>query len=192
MEFKNEVTQIVLMIFFGIILNYSFYKISIHNPKHLNIYSFLTEIYIPVLLILVPFLVISRVVVNKKVKVEEAEEEKEIVDEKIIIKGENQNDFFELEFQKLIYIQSSNVYIDIVYIENKGIKKITVRSKISNVEKKNPQLIKTHRSYLINPNHYKFFKNEGNNLFVYLLNDIKIPISRNRRKDIKEQILSLQ
>ncbi|WP_093869822.1 LytTR family DNA-binding domain-containing protein [Tenacibaculum sp. MAR_2010_89] len=48
--------------------------------------------------------------------------------------------------------------------------------------------MKTHRSFLINPNHFKQFKIENKKLYIDMGFGKKIPVSRNLQTSIKSKL----
>ena len=63
-----------------------------------------------------------------------------------------------------------------------------MRGTISDVEEAFSQLLKTHRSFLINPIHFKQFKTENKKLFIDLGLGIIIPVSRGLQTEIKSAL----
>jgi len=150
---KNELIFLGLIIVFAAILNFGFYKyFVVSNINYaFNFIEYLQLFYLPALTIVLPFIIISRLLLGKF-------SEKNNAQAKITIKGKGQYDFINLKAEALVFIQSSDNYIEINFIENKVINKKLIRGTISEVEHTFPELLKTHRSYLINPTHFKQFK----------------------------------
>ena len=101
---------------------------------------------------------------------------------KIIIKGKGKYDLITLHMDELVFIHSSDNYVDVFFIEKNILKKKTLRETLSGLEKSFTFLMKTHRSFLINPNHFKQFKIENKKLYIDIGFGKKIPVST-RKKD---------
>ena len=98
---------------------------------------------------------------------------------------------FEIETKDLLYIQSSDNYIDICYENNNSVQHKLVRNTLSAVEKsiKHPALVRCHRSFIINKNHVRsIIRNTGRYKIIIETSNIEIPLSRKYKNDV---ILSL-
>ena len=99
----------------------------------------------------------------------------------------------QIEVEHIIYVEALDNYVNIVYEQN-GIKKITVRETISNIEQKTNLteiIYKPHRSYLVNLQYISKVAGDAQGLKVYLKNvDIAIPVSRNKIKEFRSLNMS--
>ncbi|AOW21327.1 LytTR family DNA-binding domain-containing protein [Urechidicola croceus] len=180
---KNELFLLLLLSIIGSIINFFFYKyIIVNNEPHT--YEFIHYqkfVYLPALTIILPFVFISRYILGKF-------SDKSTFENKITIQGDGQYDFIHLNSDDLLFIQSSDNYIEINYLEKSGIKKKLIRGKLSDVSNKFPKLLKTHRSYLINPIHFKQLKIENKKHFLDLGYGDLIPVSRALQSEVKSQL----
>lgn len=89
-----------------------------------------------------------------------------------------------LFYNDILYCIMFSPYIDI----HSSKEKITLRKKISDIEKELPSdmFVKCHRSYLVNLKYVKLISKN----FVTLDNGVKIPISRGKYKEVNEKFLS--
>jgi len=182
--YKNEFIFILLLVLVGFIFNYSFYWIAVpHQTKAYSIPLFIELIYGPAILIVLPFVGISRVLISQKR--EEVIKEKEIP-EKVTIQGEGKNEFTKLKLVQLVYVKSADNYVEVYYVEENTLHQKVLRGKISKIHKDFPELIKTHRSYLINPYHFKEFKTESDKFYSLLDYGVKVPVSRTFKKAVIE------
>lgn len=74
-------------------------------------------------------------------------------------------------------------YIEIFYTDNGQLKSKLIRYSLKKIQEDFDFLVQIHRSHLINPSHFKYWKNP-NTIF---LTQIELPVSKN----YKEQLLSL-
>lgn len=176
--YKNEFIFIGVMILIGFGVNFMFYKKFIaHNALGTYNYSqYFKWIYVRALAIILPFILAGRYVLGKL-------SENNTSENKIVIKGKGKLDFIALKTNELVFIQSSDNYI-----EKNMLKKIVIRETISEVEKSFPFLLKTHRSFLINPIHFKYFKTENKKLLIEVGFGYRIPVSRNLQASIKSEL----
>lgn len=180
-KIKNELLFLVIAIFLGWVFNYIFYKILVaeNEPGTYNIFHYLRWIYAPALLIILPFIIITRYIFAKLF-------EQKIIERKITIKGKGQHDFIQLKFDNLLFIQSSDNYIDIHYLEETSIHKKVIRGTITEIANNFPELLKIHRSFLINPSHFKQFKTENKKWYIDIGFGFLLPISRGLQTSVKE------
>ena len=84
--------------------------------------------------------------------------------------------------EQIIYIKADHVYIEIFLKDSKT---ITVRNTLSEIfmELKGSLFLMPHRSYIVNRNYIKSW--DQNNIY---LEEITIPVSRNRKKEIMDSL----
>ena len=109
---------------------------------------------------------------------------------KIEIKGEGTYEGLRLLLNDLICIQSSDNYIEVLYYSGKEVKKSLIRNKLSVVAEEFPELVRTHRSYIINPYHFQQWKTEKGKLSAELSSSIFVPISNTYKSSVKEVVNS--
>lgn len=146
------------------------------NPY--DLWYMLTTIFLPAIATILPIIIFGRFAFGKyKNKQTEAK--------KIEIKGEGNYEGLRLFFNDIISIQSSDNYIEVFYLIGKDLKKTLIRNKLSAIADEFPELLRTHRSYLINPYHFLKWKTEKSKLFVVLFHHIEVPVSRTFQNDVK-------
>ncbi|WP_422089634.1 LytTR family DNA-binding domain-containing protein [Tenacibaculum ovolyticum] len=182
-SFKKEFIFIGLMILIGFCINFLFYKnfVAYNEPETYNYYHYFKWIYLPALAIILPFILIGRYITGKF-------SENNIIEDKIVIKGKGKLDFIALKPNELVFVKSSDNYIEVNFLEKDIIKKKIIRETISEVQKSFPFLLKTHRSFLINPLHFKHFKTENKKLLIEVGFGYRIPVSRNLQASIKSEL----
>ena len=87
-----------------------------------------------------------------------------------------------LKLEDLLYIESSDNYISIKYLQNEQQKSVLIRNTLKNLEKEfeNSVLLRCHRSYMVNVERVSMVKKEGQNMKLLLSGpgNEKIPVSR--------------
>lgn len=159
------------------------YIIVPNEPNAYSVSYFITSIYIPALTAILPIIIFGRWAFGKY-------EEKKLEDQKIKINGEGNYEGLVLHSNDLISIKADDNYIEVLYIASGLFKKHLIRNKLSVIEKEHPQLIRTHRSYLINPFHFKRWKTGQGKLIAIMFSDIEIPVSKTYAKIVKEVLSS--
>lgn len=88
----------------------------------------------------------------------------------------------------LLYVASRDNYVKIFYEHGDKVINYMLRSTTKNIEDHfGKELIRCHRSYLVNINKIKLFNNNRDNMFITLKNNLvnPIPVSRSYRKNIE-------
>jgi hypothetical protein len=97
----------------------------------------------------------------------------------------------QVEVDNLIYIEALGNYLNIVY-DNDGIKKITLRETITNIEQRigaSEIIYKPHRSYMVNLQNIEKVTGDSQGLKIHLRDfDKVIPVSRNKIKEFRKHI----
>ena len=176
----SEVTFGLSMFLFGLILSRCVYLYVIvpGEPNPYSLSYFLTAIYLPAILTIFPIIAIGRWSFGRYF-------EKKLEDQKIEIQGEGTYEGLRLMMNDLICIKSDDNYIEVSYLNNGAIKKQLIRNKLSKIEADIPELMRTHRSYLINPNHFQQFKMDSGKLSVLLTSEMLIPVSKTYTEKVK-------
>ncbi len=166
-----EVLIIVLFNLLVLIGSYAYYKSGIVNGDYTFV-GFTLGIYYPVFFILLPVIVFGRWFIRKKIIHQNSE--------KIVLTGDNKLDILQIKEEDLISISSADNYVTVAYLRNDVVAKKLLRTTLKNINSQLPQLLKVHRSHLINPIHLKEWKNPN----TLVLTQMEVPVSKNYKKDI--------
>jgi hypothetical protein len=111
-------------------------------------------------------------------------------DEKVNFTGTNKSENYMLARADILYVRSENNYVFVYYFDDELIKKIMLRNTLSNIRKQVPFLIKSHRSYLVNPEMITSLKGNSQNANLKLRSyDKVIPVSKTYYTKIKDLVL---
>ena len=168
-----EIMILLLFHFLFLVITFLYYKSPILNGGF-GFIEFLKVIILKSALISTPIIVLARIYSVKLIPIQ---------DENIVFKGENKLDFLKIKKNDLVCISNSQNYVEIFYTEENQIKTKLIRSTLKKVQKDFDFLVQIHRSHLINPTHFKAWKNAD----TILLTQIELPVSKNYKK----QLLSL-
>ena len=168
-----EINGIIFFYLIYLLGVYTYYKSPILNGGY-NLTEFFTTIFIKVALILTPVIILPRRYLIKLIPVKE---------EVLIFKGENKHDILKIKKDDLVCISNAQNYVEIFYIENDILRSKVIRSSLKKVQKDFGFLIQIHRSHLINPLHFKSWKDSN----TIVLTQIELPVSKN----YKEVVLPL-
>lgn len=157
---------------------YYLYIIMANDRNPYDLWYMLQSIFLPAIVTILPIIIFGRFAFGKY-------RNKQIEAKKIEIKGEGNYEGLRLFLNDVISIQSSDNYVEVFYVVGKDLKKTLIRNKLSVIAYEFPALLRTHRSYLINPYHFLQWKTENSKLFVLLFYHIKVPVSRTYQKEVK-------
>jgi DNA-binding LytR/AlgR family response regulator len=136
--------------------------------------KFLETIILKSALISTPIIVLARIYVVSLIPAQ---------DDTIIIRGDNKLDILKIKKDELICVSNAQNYVEIFFVEGNEVKVKLIRSTLKKIQNDFDFLIQIHRSHLINPSHFKAWKNAG----TISLTQIELPVSKNYR----EHLLSL-
>ncbi len=168
-----EISIYLVYYFFYTILTYTYYKSSFVHGFY-DFSRFFTEIILNITLIISPIIFLLRKYAIKLIPKKE---------EFITFKGDNKLDFLKIKKEELICISNSQNYVEIFFLENEQLKTKLIRSSLKKIQYEFDFLIQVHRSHLINPSHFKSWKDST----TILLTQVELPVS----KSYKNRILSL-
>ncbi|MEM6632045.1 MAG: LytTR family DNA-binding domain-containing protein [Bacteroidota bacterium] len=169
-----EVGVYVIFYLIYTLSTYIYYKSSWIEGIY-NFSEFFVNIILNIILIVSPILFLARRYVLKLVDREDNDE--------LVIKGENKLDFLKIYKSDLICISKSQNYVEIFYLEKEELQTKLLRSSLKKIQQEFDFLVQVHRSHLINPSHFKSWK-DGNTIS---LTHMELPVSKNYKK----QLLSL-
>lgn len=182
---KNEILFTGVFIVFTFLVIRSFYLYVImaydRNPYTLRYYT--VSIFIPAIATILPIVLAGRWALGKY-------KNKRIEDAKIEIQGEGNYESLRLSFNDLICVQSSDNYVEVCFLDSTSLKKQLIRNKLSVIETSFPELLRTHRSFLMNPYHFQSWKTENGKLGIIASQDIFIPISKTYATAVKTALHS--
>lgn len=168
-----EIIAIFLFHILYLIGVFAFYKSPILNGGY-TFSEFFSIIFVKVALILTPVIILARRYLIKLIPLK---------DDILIIKGENKLDVLKIKKADLVCISNAQNYVEIFYIENDKLHAKLIRSSLKKIQDDFDFLVQIHRSHLINPSHFKSWRNPN----TIILTQIELPVSRN----YKETLLAL-
>lgn len=111
---------------------------------------------------------------------------------KITFDSENKSDFFQLLVQQIIVIRSANNYIEVFYKEDESVKTKLIRAtlkKTENIFEPHQEIIRCHRSCLVNRNYIVKAEKSVDGLELTLNNYSKtIHVSRQYASKVKDSL----
>ena len=177
---KTEILFFLIFIIIGIVATRLFYLyVIVPGEKYPHDLSYqLRTVILPVYATILPIIIFGRFAFGKY-------RNKKTEAQKIEIKGEGNYEGLRLLLNDVICIQSSDNYVEVFYQSGNDVKKSLIRNKLSVVADDFPELLRTHRSYIINPYHFLQWTTENSKLFVVLFRHIEVPVSRTYQNDVK-------
>ena len=179
----NEFSFFIVMAIIGFVLARMVYLYIVVPDEEYpyDLPYFITDIYIPALSAILPIVIIGRWALGKY-------KEKKLEDQKIEIKGEGIYEGIRLQQNDVICIKADDNYVEVSYLDNHEAKKQLIRNKLLVVEKEHPWLLRTHRSYLVNPYHFIQWQNSGGKLQMEVTTQLEIPVSKTYTDRVKQEV----
>lgn len=168
-----EITALISFYSFYLLCIYGYYKSPIIYGGY-NFIEFTTIIFLKAALISAPVIILARRYLIKLIPIKE---------DILVIKGDNKLDILKIKKSDLICVSNAQNYIEIFYTENSMLKSKLIRYSLKKLKEEFGFLIQVHRSHLINPSHFKAWKNPN----TISLTQIELPVSKN----YKESLLDL-
>lgn len=160
-----------------------YYIVMDAHPNAYTLGYFATHIYLPAIATILPIIAIGRWSFGKY-------KEKQLEDKKIEIQGAGSYEGLRLHLSDLICIQSADNYVEVAYLVQGEVKKQLIRNKLSEVEANRPELIRTHRSFLVNPTHFIQWKTGNRKLFMMLSSGLEVPVSKTYQQAVEVAVNS--
>ena len=170
-DILSETAFIFIFTLICLVGSYLYYKSSIVNGLY-NLPEFVFGQYYPIFLIMLPIIILSRWFLFKKTN--------HSIPRAVILKGDNKFDILKIELSNLICINSASNYIEVNYLEDRELKKKLLRTTLTHIHCIAPSLLKVHRSYLINPAHFKEWKDSK----TLSLTKMEVPVSKKYKNDV--------
>lgn len=164
----------IFLLLFNILLlagSFLYYKSSIINGDY-SFTKFTLEVYYPIFFIILPLLIFSRWYLNKKAA--------SLDSDKIVLTGENRLDVLQIKQSDLICISSADNYVEVTYLTKSGVSRKLLRTTLKNIHAQEPELVKVHRSHVINPDHFKEWKDSN----TISLTEIELPVSKSYKQNL--------
>ena len=162
----------------GIARIYYLYIIMADERNPYGFWYMFTNIFLPAIATILPIIIFGRFAFGKY-------KDKKTDAKKIEINGEGNYEGLRLFLNDIICIQSSDNYIEVYYVNGQELKKTLIRNKLSVIADEFPELLRTHRSYVMNPHHFLQWKTEKSKLFAILFHHIEVPVSRTYQNNVK-------
>ncbi len=107
----------------------------------------------------------------------------------ITIHSSLKNESLIVKQESIVYIKSEDNYINIYFYKNDLLEQKMLRNTLKNVQKQLPFLVKTHRSFLVNPQYISKLKGNSQNAKLYFKTiQNTVPVSATYFKAIKKTI----
>ncbi|EAR01505.1 LytTR family DNA-binding domain-containing protein [Maribacter sp. HTCC2170] len=164
-----------------------------------NLYDYLHTIWIVSLVATVPYVLIVLYLAFKEKLSAIKEKEKNISgvfpnpgDKLLTITGENDKVILAIKYHELLYVKSAGNYLELYYLKGGSPTKELVRERLKELEKKiaNTNVVKVHRSYLVNVRHISSLKKtkKSYEIIVQHIPDVIIPVSSGFKASFEEAL----
>ena len=118
-----------------------------------------------------------------------------IIREFVTLKDENGKDILTLKSSDLIYLKAENNYVSATYLKNGQIEKTLIRNNLKSLENNlnNPNLLRIHRSYMINKPNINSINRKGRHMVIQMnhVEDTTLPVSSSYKTAIESKMSDL-
>lgn len=182
----NEFIFLMIGLALSFICLYVLYAYALSlGDKMYDPLQYFYSIFIPVYIMILPVIILGRLSLHKffvpKANLNE-------LDKNLIIRGDGKMDYLNLPKQALLYMKASDNYVEVHFLQNGKSQIHVLRAKLSAIEKDIPKLLRTHRSYLINPLHFRLVTSSRNGIQAVMGNGDVVPVSKTYKKNCLEQL----
>ncbi|WP_082113166.1 LytTR family DNA-binding domain-containing protein [Kordia jejudonensis] len=187
----QELLFILSMMIFSGGIGYAFFKfILLENDPYAHKFSyFFFQQVIPTVFLILPVMLFLRWMFGNRPNSETISVEPK--ETNIVIKGENKAEVLHIKEAELVFIESANNYVKVHYLLQDELKSDLFRNKISVLQAQFPFLLKTHRSFLINPAHFLEWKRESAQTILILKPNVtEIPVSKTYKKALVQHFIN--
>ncbi|MDW3648624.1 MAG: LytTR family DNA-binding domain-containing protein [Bacteroidia bacterium] len=112
--------------------------------------------------------------------------------EKLRLSSANKKQSFEVELDKLLYLEAMQNYVLVYYVGESEIEKEILRTTLSQLDKELPDdhFYRSHRSFIVNLGQISKVKGNAQGLTLSLKvdEDLEVPVSRNKIKELKNRL----
>lgn len=184
-RWRSEGMFFLVFILSGLLLSRSVYLyiIVLNEPNPYTLDYFITAIYLPAIAIILPIIFFGRWALGKY-------KTKKLEQQKIEIQGDGNYESLRVLLEHLLCIKSSDNYVEVSFLDHGSIKKQLIRTKLSSIAEAHPELLRTHRSFLVNPFHFQSWKTVDGKSGLQLSHDIFAPISKTYATAVKTALYS--
>ncbi|WP_020571796.1 LytTR family DNA-binding domain-containing protein [Neolewinella persica] len=158
-----------------LLLTYAYYKSPVMNGT-MDFGTFTASVFIPTVLILSFILLFGRWFISRK----ELAAVPEAFPKLLALRGDNRHDVLRLLPEQLVCVLSAQNYAEVYYLLDGELKKQLLRTTLTKLDREVPDLLRVHRSALVNPAH--FVRWEGATEAVFYT--VEVPVSKQYRKQL--------
>jgi hypothetical protein len=192
-KWAEEILFILFFISFTIFIAHFYTELVINkNPSRVNLKLFLNwfqimffsfGVIIAIFTLLLRKFFISNEAVTSKVQESTGNHSS------VTLTGDLKKEKLTVDYKDILFIKSEDNYVIVSFLNVDGIHEKMMRISLTNMHRQLPRLIKTHRSYLVNPN-YMLSLNGNSQSAKLVLKQLKkaIPVSKTHYKQIKNLI----
>lgn len=98
----------------------------------------------------------------------------------LTMKGENKLDILKIKKSELICVSNAQNYVEIFYTQNNSLHSKLIRTSLKSLKEEFDFLLQVHRSHLINPSHFKSWKNSN----TMYLTEMELSVSKTFNKKL--------
>ncbi len=148
-----------------------------------------------VMLAIFPYSIGCILIALYRTKRNKQQDQKPAILEFVTLQDENGKDVLTVRSSDLIYLKAEDNYVQVTYLQNGSIEKKLIRNNLKTLEinLNNPNLIRIHRSYMINRPNINSIDREGRKIVVQMnyVQDTRLPVSSSYKPMLESSISNL-
>ena len=157
-------------------LCYAYYRTDLVRGDF-SFMDFAATVFLPTLVIMSGLLIFGRWFISRRPEIKTIVAEPEM----IALSGDNKNDVLRLRPNQLVCINGAQNYAEVHYLQDGQLSKQLLRTTLTKLSQQAPDLLRVHRSYLINPAH--FVRWEGTSAAIF--HSLEVPVTKKHREELE-------
>lgn len=177
-KFAHEVVFVLVFCVFVLPFCFMYYKTEAVNGTY-TFSQFSTGVYLPIVALLAPVIFGGRFLIGRFGQESDLEQMR---DKKITLRGDHKLDILQVPLDALVAVEAANNYVEVHYLNDRQPQKKLLRSTLSKVATTVPDLVKVHRSFLVNSTHFIEWKDSS----TILVSHLEVPVSKKYKSILLE------
>lgn len=174
--FQQEILFVLCFVVLCFGPTYAYYITDWVNGTF-TVTEFLGWVYLPTIAILIPVLIAGRYLVGLQYQ---RKTQAEIEMPLFTITGNNKLDVLRLSPTELLAVSAADNYVTAYYLQQDTIQKRLLRTTLKQVQQEVPELLRIHRSHLINPLHFRAWQDNK----TIQIHNLRLPVSKKYKTEV--------
>lgn len=183
LQYWNPLLEsLIVLLTYGLCLPlcYAYYRTDLVRGEF-SFMVYAATVFLPTLVIMSGLLLFGRWFISRRPEIKTMIETVVAKPEMIALSGDNKNDVLRLRPDQLVCINGAQNYAEVHYLQDGQLNKQLLRTTLTKLSQQAPDLLRVHRSYLINPAH--FVRWEGTSVAIF--HSLEVPVTKTHREELE-------